>query len=271
MVMDEKDNMTAGSLITYQLYWNMMNSAYKNLLDIITSFTRGAGAAQKVFAVMDSMPDIDPIAGKRILPVDVDGILTLQDVSFAYQMRPNRIVLKNVSLNIAAGSTCALVGQSGGGKSTLVNLLMRFYDPQEGQITLDGIPLTSLCLKDVRSLYGVVQQQTEVFGGTIEENITYGMTPGSWTRRDVIEAAKKACAHQFIKDFPEGYHTRVGERGVRISGGQVCYSQANGWFQLSFGAMDSHACILNFLVLFSETTSRYCQSFPTKAKDLITR
>jgi ABC-type multidrug transport system fused ATPase/permease subunit len=135
-------------------------------------------------------------------------------------MRPDYKVLNNVTLNISAGTTCALVGRSGGGKTTLVSLLMRFYDPKEGQILLDGVPLTDLKLRDVRRNIGIVQQNTELFGGTIEDNITYGMEPGSWTREDVIQAAKSACAHDFIKSFPEGYLTRVGERGVRISGGQ---------------------------------------------------
>ena len=117
MVMDDKDGMTTGKLITYQLYWNMLNSAYKNLLDIVTSFTRGAGAAQKVFAVMDSIPDIDPDAGERIYTSEVKGLLTLQNVSFVYQMRPDRRVLHHISLNIPAGSTCALVGQSGGAQA----------------------------------------------------------------------------------------------------------------------------------------------------------
>ena len=97
---------------------------------------------------------------------------------------------------------------------------MRFYDPKSGEILFDRSDLRELCLQDVRRDIGIVQQNTELFGGTIEENITYGMPEGSWTRRDVIEAARKACAHDFIKAFPEGYLTRVGERGVRISGGQ---------------------------------------------------
>lgn len=107
-----------------------------------------------------------------------------------------------------------------GGKSTFVNLLMRFYDPKSGSVLLDRSDLKELCLQDVRRDIGIVQQNTELFGGTIEENITYGMPDGSWNRHDVIDAAKKACAHDFIKAFPEGYLTRVGERGVRISGGQ---------------------------------------------------
>jgi len=220
MAMEHKDGMTPGKLITYQLYWNMLNNSYKNLLDIVTSFTRSSSAAQRVFSLMDSLPDIDIHAGRRLTPSGLNGEIKLVDVTFAYQMRPNSKVLDKICLTIPPGSTCALVGPSGGGKSTLVNLIMRFYDPVEGCIELDGTDLKSLCLKDVRRQIGVVQQNTELFAGTIEENITYGMDAGSWTRLDVIEAAKQACAHDFIKKFPEGYLTRVGERGVRISGGQ---------------------------------------------------
>lgn len=173
-----------------------------------------------MFALMDSLPDIDIDAGRRVSADEIQGELVLDNVSFSYQMRPTTKVLNAVNLVIPAGSTCALVGRSGGGKSTLVNMILRFYDPKEGVIRLDGVPLSDLCLKDVRRQIGVVQQNTELFGGTIEENITYGLEPGSWTRADVIQAARNACAHDFIKDFPEGYMTRVGERGVRISGGQ---------------------------------------------------
>lgn len=169
---------------------------------------------------MDSLPDIDIHAGRRISAADVKGNILFRNLSFAYQMRPNAKVLDNICLNIPAGTTCALVGPSGGGKSTLVNLIMRFYDPIEGSIVIDGSDLTGLCLKDLRRQIGVVQQNTELFAGTIEENITYGMDSGTWSREEVIAAAKQACAHDFIKQFPEGYLTRVGERGVRISGGQ---------------------------------------------------
>lgn len=218
--MDDKHGMSPGRLITYQLYWNMLNSAYKNLLDIVTSFTRAAGAAQRVFDLMDSLPDIDIDAGFPVLESKLVGEIELQSVSFAYQMRPTALVLNGIDLVIKPGTTCALVGKSGGGKSTLVNMLMRFYDPKGGRILLDGQDLRELCMRDVRKQIGVVAQNTELFGGTIEDNITYGLELGTWTRKDVIQAAKNACAHDFIKEFPEGYLTRVGERGVRISGGQ---------------------------------------------------
>jgi ATP-binding cassette subfamily B protein len=240
--MDEEDGMSPGKLITYQLYWNMLNGSYKSLLDIVTSFTRAAGAAQRVFSLMDSLPDIDIYSGVSITRDEIVGAIRLTDVTFSYQMRPDSIILDSLSLDIPAGTTCALVGKSGkflyilninpfstfkkyviysgGGKSTIVNMIMRFYDPRKGEISLDGVDIKTLCLRDIRRQIGFVQQNTELFGGTIEENITYGLEPGSWTREEVIEAAKNACAHEFIKSFPEGYLTRVGERGVRISGGQ---------------------------------------------------
>eukprot|EP01038_Epipyxis_sp_PR26KG_P016156 gene16156-21962_t len=177
MAMEGKDSMSPGRLITYQLYWNMLNNSYKNLLDIITSFTRAAGAAQRVFSLMDSLPDIDIDAGKRLTKDEIKGEIRLNSLTFSYQMRPNAKVLDEVDLVIPAGSTCALVGRSGGGKSTIVNLIMRFYDPKGGSITIDGSNLKELCLRDVRRSIGLVQQNTELFGGTIEENITYGLEP----------------------------------------------------------------------------------------------
>lgn len=220
MAMNGEEGMSVGKLITYQLYWNMLNNAYNNLLNVVTSLTRAAAAAERVFTLIDSAPDIDINSGKRLRPENIKGHIEFKGVEFSYQMRPDKKILDRVYLNIPAGSTCALVGKSGGGKSTLVNMIMRFYDPQEGSIMFDGHELKELCLADIRKCIGVVQQNTELFGGTIEENITYGLPEDSWTRDDVINAAKKACAHEFIKEFPEGYQTRVGERGMRISGGQ---------------------------------------------------
>jgi len=180
MAMRDEDGMSPGKLITYQLYWNMLNNAYKNLLDIVTSFTRAAGAAQRVYSLMDSLPDIDIHSGIKMTSAELKGQIEFKSVRFAYQMRPNSPVLQDISLKIPAGSTCAFVGKSGGGKSTMVNLIMRFYDPSSGSIEIDGVDLKSLCLFDIRRQIGIVQQSTELFGGTIEENITYGLEEGRW-------------------------------------------------------------------------------------------
>lgn len=130
---------------------------------------------------MDSLPDIDLNAGKRLQREELQGSIEFKSVEFAYQMRPNSLVLQGVNLVIPAGSTCAFVGKSGGGKSTMVNLIMRFYDPQRGSILVDGIDMRQLCLFDIRRQIGIVQQNTELFGGTIEENITYGLSEGKST------------------------------------------------------------------------------------------
>lgn len=211
--------LSVGELVTFQLFWNMMNNAYQNLQGLVTSFTRSAAGAEKVFSLWDSDPDIDPNKGMDV-SWDVSGHLQLQGVTFYYQMRPDNIVLNKFELNIPAGKTVALVGRSGGGKSTIINLLLRFYDPREGKILLDGRDYTSLRVHQLRRLFGVVTQETELFALTVEENIAYGLDKDEYTMEDVIHAAKKANAHDFIVEMKDGYQTRIGERGNRLSGGQ---------------------------------------------------
>ena len=212
--------MSVGDLVTYQLFWNMMNNAYQSLQGLVTSFTRSAAGAEKVFSLWDSQPDIDPQKGSSIDQDQVSGHIKLQNVSFYYQMRPDNLVLESFDLEIPAGKTLALVGRSGGGKSTIINLLLRFYDPREGRLLLDGKPYESLRVHDLRKLFGVVTQDTELFALSIEENIAYGLEKEDYTFEDVVNAAKKAYAHEFICEMKDGYETRVGERGGRISGGQ---------------------------------------------------
>jgi len=191
--------MSVGELVTFQLYWNMMNNAYQNLQGLVTSFTRSAAGAEKVFSLWDSAPDIDPNDGGAI-DWGVEGEIEFSKVDYFYQMRPDNMVLSGLDLKIKKGSVVGLVGRSGGGKTTLIKMLLRFYDPKAGSITLDGRPYTSLKVDDLRSLFGVVSQDTELFAKTVEENISYGMKPGTYTHEDVVEAAKAAQAHDFIKD-----------------------------------------------------------------------
>ncbi|BFI16174.1 protein MpABC65 [Marchantia polymorpha subsp. ruderalis] len=208
--------LSAGKLITFELYWNQIQSAYQSIMSVLMSLTRAAGAAQRVLSLVDALPDIDPNAGTMVSTLD--GEIKLEDVKFHYQMRPQHPVLTGVSLHVGQGQVCALVGRSGGGKSTIVHLLMRFYDPTGGKILLDGWDLRHLNLKSVHKHMGLVAQDTQMFACSIEENITYGLT--KYTLEEMEEAARYANAHEFIMRFPDGYATRVGERGVRLSGGQ---------------------------------------------------
>jgi ATP-binding cassette subfamily B protein len=138
LAMRQDQGMTAGKLIAYQLYFNMLNGAYSSLLDLVTQLTRSAGASSRVFDLMDALPAIDIRKGKPVSKEGIRGDIALKAVDFCYQMRPEKQVLKAVSLQIPAGSVCALVGHSGGGKSTIVSLLQRMYDPTAGSVEFDG-------------------------------------------------------------------------------------------------------------------------------------
>ena len=212
------DGLTAGKLVTFQLYWSMFGGAFRSLQSLLASFTRSAGSAQRVLGLLDSRPAIAKSGGLEP-PVPPAGALSLRDVGFVYQMRPTARVLRGVSLEVRAGSVCALVGKSGGGKSTLCHLLLRLYDPSSGSISLDGRDLRDLDLRWLHRHTGCVAQDTQLFGFSISDNIAYGC-PFTPTPQQLHAAAVAAHADEFIKTFPDGYDTRVGERGVRLSGGQ---------------------------------------------------
>ncbi|KAH3744499.1 ATP-binding cassette transporter, subfamily B, member 4, group TAP protein PpABCB4 MET type [Pelomyxa schiedti] len=211
------EQLSVGRLVTFQLYWNMVNNSYNNLLNQVNSLTRAGGAAQRVVGLLDSLPDIDPHSGKVV--DGIEGTISLRNVHFFYQMRPENIVLDNVSLEVPRGCVCAIVGRSGSGKTTLVHLLMRFYDTKKGSILVDNTPITGYNLSSLHRHIGLVSQDTQLFSTTIEENIVYGLDR-PYTQEEMICAAKNANAHEFITRFEDGYKTRIGERGVRLSGGQ---------------------------------------------------
>ncbi|KAE9025891.1 ABC transporter B family member 3 [Phytophthora rubi] len=176
-------------------------------------------AGKAIVAIKNLEPPIDSFDESGLRPPHLDGKIEFKNVSFRYPTRPEVSVLRNYNLTIEAGQTVAFCGPSGGGKSTCVSLIERFYDPIEGQVLLDGIDTKELNLNWLRSQIGLVGQEPTLFIGTIAENIAYGLTDKP-TQQDIEEAAKMANAHGFITKFPDGYDTQVGMKGEQLSGGQ---------------------------------------------------
>ena len=205
----------------FQLYYQMIDGAWKSLNGVINSLTRAAGAAQRVLGLMDSLPKIDLDSGV-LLPdesINRPPELELVNVSFRYPTRPESLVLDDVSFICASGTTTALVGPSGGGKSTLISLLMRLYDVERGTVYFNGMDIRELNVRSVHERIGLVQQDTQLFATSILDNIAYGYEK-PFTAQDVVDAARHANIHDEIMRFEDGYNTKIGERGVRLSGGQ---------------------------------------------------
>ena len=178
------------------------------------------GAAGPVFEIIDRKSKIDPFSdkGKKISDKEFRGDIEIKGVSFAYPSRPDELVVKNLDIKFESGKTTAIVGPSGMGKSTVVQLIERFYDPQKGTVTVDGIDVRELNIGWWRNMIGVVEQEPSLFNTTIYENIKYGKPDA--TREEILEAAKAANAYNFIMDLPQNFETNVGERGSQLSGGQ---------------------------------------------------
>jgi len=171
-----------------------------------------------IFSIIDRTPAIDCTSTEGIQLSSVKGEIELRNVDFAYPSRPASQIYKNYNLKIESGQTVALVGGSGSGKSTAINLIDRFYDPKDGAVLLDGVDIRDLNVRSLREHISIVSQEPVLFVGTIAENIATGK-PGA-SQEEIETAAKKANAHDFIMQFPEGYNTAVGDRGVQVSGGQ---------------------------------------------------
>jgi ABC transporter fused permease/ATP-binding protein len=208
--------MTVGNLTSFLIYSLMVAIALGALADLWADFMRASGAAERVFELVDRAPAIPPSGGERL--ASVRGQLEFKDVRFAYPTRQDVPVLKGIRLDVAPGEVVAIVGPSGAGKSTIAALLARMYDPQEGQVLLDGRPLEGLDTEWLRQQVGTVAQEPMLFASSIADNIRYGRPDAS--DEQVEAAARAANAHDFVSRFPEGYRTLVGERGVQLSGGQ---------------------------------------------------
>ncbi|PKA50820.1 Putative multidrug resistance protein [Apostasia shenzhenica] len=185
-----------------------------------TDLTSGADTVASVFAVFDRKTPIEPDNADGQRPESIRGAIELRDVHFAYPTRSEAIVLRGLSLSIEAGKSTALVGASGSGKSTIIGLIERFYDPLRGAINIDGVDIRSYNLRSLRRLISLVGQEPTLFAGTVRENIVYGMDHDSVSDAEVEAAVRAANAHEFICGLSDGYQTSCGERGVQLSGGQ---------------------------------------------------
>lgn len=205
-----------GDLVAYTMYVTTLLTTIRRIIEFAEQFQRGMTGIERFQEIMDVTPDIRDKKGAKPLS-DVKGSIEFDHVSFEYADDHTQ-VLDDICLKIRPGERIALVGPSGGGKTTLCNLLPRFYDTTGGTISIDGTDVRDITLRSLRSNIGVVQQDVYLFSGTVFENILYGR-PGA-SREDVIKAAKMAGAHEFITELKDGYDTYVGERGVKLSGGQ---------------------------------------------------
>ena len=208
-------DMAPEDLAMYALYIGIFISPIQILVELTEMMQKGLSGFRRFLAVIETEPEIVDAPDAEDLR-DVKGDISYQDVSFRYN--EEEPVLEHVTFSIPAGKSIALVGPSGGGKTTICSLLPRFYDVTGGSVTIDGRDIRSVTLKSLRENIGIVQQEVYLFGGTIRENIAYGKPDA--TEEEIITAAKEANIHDFIMDLPDGYDTFVGERGARLSGGQ---------------------------------------------------
>ncbi len=210
--------MTLGALVQFLIYSVMIAGAVAALSEIWGELQRAAGATDRLIELLNAEDIIKDPLHPVAAPTRAEGRLKFENVTFRYPARPEVAALEGLNLEIFPGETVALVGPSGAGKSTIFQLLMRFFDPDEGRITLDGIPLDAMMRDEMRRSFALVPQEAVIFADTARENIRFGR-PGA-SDEEVIAAAKAAAADEFLVRLPKGYDTYVGERGVMLSGGQ---------------------------------------------------
>lgn len=214
MVLNKESGLEASYFITFIILFSRVLQPAKAISNALTSIQRGIASAERIFTITDAEPEIKEKEDAIELDNFTQG-MEFKQVSFAYENEP---VLQDISFKLDKGKTIALVGMSGGGKSTIADLIPRFYDPSEGEITIDGIPLKDCTLNSLRQHMGIVTQQSILFNDTVFNNIAFGQDNPA--EEEVVMAAKIANAHDFIMEMEEGYQTSVGEDGSKLSGGQ---------------------------------------------------
>lgn len=215
-LMITKNMISVTDLVTFLLYINIFTDPIKTLIDFTEQFQNGYSGYERFLQILSIEPEIKD-SENAVSISNVKGDIKLEDVSFKYNDSSHR-VLKHINLEVKAGSYVALVGSSGAGKTTLCNLIPRFYEATSGKITIDGKDIKDIKLKDLRDNIGIVQQEVYLFVGTVYDNIRYGCPDA--TREEVIAAAKEANAYDFIMSLPNGFETDIGQRGIKLSGGQ---------------------------------------------------
>ena len=211
-----KGRVQVADFVTFLLYINVFTDPIRTLIDFAEQFQNGYSGFERFMEILAIEPDIKD--SDTAVPLEnVKGDIVFDDVSFKYKDTQHR-VLRHINLDVKAGSYVALVGSSGGGKTTLCSLIPRFYDVTKGSIRIDGKDIRDVTLSSLRKNIGIVQQDVYLFAGTIYDNIRYGKPYAS--RQEIIDAAKLANAHDFIMELPKGYDTDIGQRGIKLSGGQ---------------------------------------------------
>jgi subfamily B ATP-binding cassette protein MsbA len=207
--------LNAGDLVAFLLYGGVIAGGISALATVFSQFQEAIGATKRLFEILDTEPKVKDSPDARDVG-RAKGHITFDAVSFAYE--DDLDVVSDITIDIAPGEILALVGPSGAGKSTLFNLIPRFYDPTRGVVRLDGVELQKIKLASLRANIAIVPQDTNLFSGSVYENIRYGRLGAS--PDEIVDAARVANAHDFIQALPQGYETLVGERGVKLSGGQ---------------------------------------------------
>ena len=206
-----------GTFMAFTSYLSMFWSPIRNLANFYNKIVTNISAAERVFDILDTEPDIRDEEGAAQLP-KIEGRVEFDHVSFAYSDEPDVMVLKDVSFKVKQGETIALVGPTGAGKSTVINLISRFYNATRGRVLVDDTDVKSVTLKSLREQMGIMTQDNFLFSGTIKDNIRYGKLDA--TDEEIVEAARSVHAHDFISKLEKGYDTEINERGTRLSNGQ---------------------------------------------------
>ena len=214
-----QDTLTIGELTSFLLYAAMVSESVTAMSTLWGEWMQAFGATERVFELLDRVSAVRTYK-EGLQPAQMQGKVDFDQVSFAYPGRKDEVVLHDFSISIKAGEKVALVGPSGAGKTTVVNLLLGFYEPSQGRILFDGVDSETLDYRSIRDSIAIVEQEPVLFSGTIAENIGFALPDPKVELEKIEEAASLANAHTFISQFPDGYHTTVGEKGLQLSGGQ---------------------------------------------------